>query len=408
MLYGKVWDKTRIVNNGSFIFEFDVLVFFKKFYNISIKILTEFSCFNKHIYMFYVKNIISYAVLMLSMSFCSFGYAFDRIKNEKDVVSKKAGVIYLIGEKHDDKDDIKQKSLLKEAAEKDKILLALEGEVEDFGGTLFGLDELNMLSIGNSLNSLIDLYRHMLYKKIVDTVGVAMIDEDLISKEGYSEMFSNPRYTLSCYLKLISSYLKTAVHEKHDPKEIKFFQSQIQSNKLFGVFLKYKLGKDPAIMDFIGENSIDDNFYDNMSDGCQNWYVLLRRIATYWQRELGASSSIMSEALLATLEDIIVTLDKLYSDIDDFHTEFELGIIMDKLGDINTEIVERISLGLRNDIFLFRICSAYEKTKNSNKPFFVVIGNRHVPFLKEELLKKSYPVEINDSGLHACLNKNEL
>lgn len=336
-------------------------------------------------------------VLFLSSLFGSSIYAFKGIKTAQDALNKEAGIIYLVGENHNNKADIKQKELLRKLATQGEIVLALEGLDSNLNETLFGLEETNTNHISASLTSLMDLFRHILYKKMVDTSGSVIIDGELISKGEYSEMFNTPKYQLNGHLKIISSYLKTAILEKRNSDEIVFFQSQAKTNKLVGILLKFQLGLDPSIMNHIGKNSFDDNFYDNMSNDNEDWYFLLRRIASYWQQE-SIASSIISDQMQVKLVDAIANIDSLYAAIKTSDSLFELKEIMNRLSDISDGVLNDFRMDLRNEIFLNKICAAYESTKDSDKGFYIVVGARHTSFLKEELLKKGYRVEVNDEA----------
>lgn len=350
-----------------------------------------------------IVNFIS-LVILLNTVFGCVGYGFNRIKNEKDVIGKELGCIHLIGELHNDENDINQKKLLIELSKSNELILALEGEDKDLNETIFGLEELRINSIGSALMLYVDLFRHMLYKKMISVSG----DINRVSslKSGYSKKFRNPEYIFNDNLTIISSYLRIAVFEKRDSKEYAFFESQVKINKLLEVMINYRFGQDASIMNFIGKNTVDDNFYDNISNGPQDFYVLLRRIVAYWKKEL-TISSIMPNALLLRLKHMLIDFDKLYADIENSKSQHELNEIMVKLTDIQKGIVNQITLDLRNEIFLDKICSAYEKTQNVGKPFFVVVGIDHIPFLEEKLSQKGYRVQVNNRA-RKYLNRSEL
>lgn len=333
------------------------------------------------------------SAIFLIINFSSLGYAFYRIESKNDAINKEAGIIYLVGELHNDKDDVNQNSLLIQLANAGQILLATEGQVDDSSETLFGLEELNTRCIAGSLTSLSAFFTHILYKKIVNTFGPVVLDGESFNTKRYHEMNGDPEYNLRCHLWLIYTYLETAVIEQTDPEEVAFFES-LQSNKLVATLGKFQLGLDPSIMNYTGKNSFKDNFYDNMSSEYKDWYVLLKRITNYWKAKL-TTSSMMSDAISLNLEHIIMEIDDLYVDIENLKNQSELKVTMEKFFRFK-RLTDQITLDLRNEVFLIKICSIYEKIQHSYKPFFVLVGVYHVPFLREGLLKKGYRVAVND------------
>lgn len=345
-------------------------------------------------------------VILLSIVFGSLSHAFSRIKNEENAVSKEVGPIYLVGEVHYGEADVYQKNLLTRLAKEGKIILAIEGESVELSETLIGIEELYMNRIASSLVLLRDLFKYILFKKTIDISGSTIINGKMFSKEEYSEVFEDPRYIIPMYLELIFIYMKIALLEKADVEEREFFQSHLESGKLWNIIMKF--GKDPSqsIIDYLGENTFDDNFYENMSSGPRDWYNWLSRITLYLNRKL-MPSSIISTSVSAKIESAISEWDRLFITIESAKDSFKLIRAGLKLNEINEEVVDYVSLSLRNEIFLTKICAVYEKTQNLGKPFFVVIGAKHVLALEEELLKKGYRVQINDRTAEILL-KSEL
>ena len=70
-------------------------------------------------------------------------FAFAPITSREDVLSKKSGIIYLIGERHNQPKDIEQKEFLGALAREGLIWLGLEGiEAKEEDALVFGLEEL--------------------------------------------------------------------------------------------------------------------------------------------------------------------------------------------------------------------------------------------------------------------------
>lgn len=357
--------------------------------------------------MFYVCYLLRLIIplIVLSVNFCYYGYAYHRIESENDAINKKSGCIYLVGEDHTAEDDIIQKHLLKKLALNGRIILALEGELVDFNETLFALEEVKISNINSSLISLKNLFMHMLYKKFVERFGNSLNGKTMMNKEKYSSMFDSPGYMLDSSLKLISSYLHIAILKKHDSQEIAFLKSQSKV-KLIDILKKSHFGQDASIMSYIGKNSFYDNFYDNMSDDYKEWYVMFKRIAMYWYNEL-LVSSIVTKELLIGIKNIIIEFDNLYLAIEKANSEPQLETILIKLNRIDEWVIEQIAMYLRNQIFLKKICTIYESTQDLDKPFFVIVGANHIPFLQEKLSEKGYCVEVNNRT-RELLYKNEL
>lgn len=63
--------------------------------------------------------------------------------------------------------------------------------------------------------------------------------------------------------------------------------------------------------------------------------------------------------------------------------------------DINDNI-NHVMLDIRNQIFLKNIIDIFENNKSQNKPFYVIVGSAHTPFLYEELIEKGYQVKLKN------------
>lgn len=60
------------------------------------------------------------------------------------------------------------------------------------------------------------------------------------------------------------------------------------------------------------------------------------------------------------------------------------------------KFIDNIKFNDRNHVFLRNIIQIFEDNKFQEKPFYVVVGAGHAPFLYEKLVKKGYEVRMNN------------
>lgn len=348
--------------------------------------------------------------LLLGLTVNSSIHAFPRIENAEDAINKAPGCINLIGEIHHNEDDIKQKNLLKQLAETGQIILALEGSIEDHNNTFFGLEEQNTCYLAGLLEAFMKLFTHMSYKKSLDILNsskmksVEINDAIFELKKSYVPPVSVSKYRLDMFFSLIWDYIETVFVTKVDNEEISLCIQLFKNNKLFKIILE--VDERSSIYKYLGKNSFDDNFFDNMSDKYNDWYIVISRIASYWLSQ-STDSSIISSTLLREIKDAVTKCENLYTAIEDAVSFSELAAIREELDKIEDGLLEKLRVDLRNEIFLSKICSAYEKTQDLQKPFFAIVGASHIPFLKEQLAQKGYQVEVNNRSTE-LLEKTDL
>lgn len=328
-----------------------------------------------------------YLTIFSFLTFSNSIYAFSHINNESEALSKQHDCIYLIGEKHDELLDIDQKDLLLHLANEEKIILAIEGLSQDENENnnhLFGLEETYMKQIINGLKYWGFFLFRFQQKKIFE-IGIE------------SPFLGADEYDLNFIISIIENYFNDVLLRTKYPKEIQLLIPQLTKNKVLKNIRESKFDRDLIISNFFGKNSIDDNFYNNLTDNYLDWHELFKRIVAYWQNECVTSSCLTSE-LLFNISNVIIDYENIYTAINHSkdNPSFLVEILLNLLK-IHKKL-DKFALELRNEIFLPNICDAFNKTQSSKKPFFVLVGLEHVPYLEKELSKKGYNVKINDKA----------
>lgn len=316
---------------------------------------------------------------------------FEKITNPEDALSKKLGVIHLIGEKHCLTQDIDQRELLKKLANEGKVILGLEGLSEEKGrefcSTVFGIEERFLTGTAVTFMNLVIVLRHVGIKKLAGIRGTSSDGNE------YRDIFDSPGYYLELMLKSIGYYRKMAVLTNKDPKEILFFETQLRENQVLKNLVQ-SINEDwdatwdgsGRIYRHVGANSTNVNFLDNLSSNNREWFVLLRQAALY----LIAQSALDKESLNALLSE----LNSLYEKIEICADPCRIEEILDRLATIKANEIDHLVMTLRDEAFLRYICRAYNEKRHLAKPFFVIVGAKHIAFLKSKLIAQGFTVAV--------------
>lgn len=314
-------------------------------------------------------------------------YGFGRIRNAGDALSKELNVIHLIGEYHDLKQDINQKNLLKKIANNGKIILGLEGLLEEegreFHATIFGIEESSSNDLSFSFLNLVSLCIHAWYKSSAN--------------HGYAHQYKFSTPDLQTILNKIGNYL-ILIFQNQDPDEILFFQTQISQNRVL-INLWQAIQEDlegtfnghGSIYRHIGKNSINDNFFDNLSNNNHEWLILLKQVVQYFI----TLNSLEEET--KNLHEVLSELNNLYEETEVCSDHLKLKQIIDRLLTIRNVEGTRLLVFLRNKVFLNNIRRAFNEKKHLDKPFFVIVGAEHVAFLKRNLINQGFVVAVNEN-----------
>lgn len=316
---------------------------------------------------------------------------FERITNPEDACSKELGVIHLIGECHYLTQDINQRELLKKLAKEGKIILGLEGLSEKEGrevcSTVFGIEEQFLTGTAATFMNLVILLRHIAFKKLAGIKGTSNDGNE------YRDIFDSSSYCLQLMLKSIGYYRQMAILTNKDPKEILFFEAQLKENQVLKNLVQ-SINEDwdatwdgsGKIYRHVGTNSINDNFLDNLSSNNGEWFFLLRQAAQY----LIAQSTLDKESLHALLSE----LNSLYEKIEICADPCKIEEILDRLATIKINQIDHLLITLRDEAFLRYICRAYNEKRHLAKAFFVIVGAKHIAFLKSKLIAQGFTVAV--------------
>ncbi len=328
-------------------------------------------------------------IAVLSASICilfSDNPEFD-VNNDSDIIR-------LIGEDHNDPECIKLKKQLSQDAMNGEIIMAIEGEW--FGKiktNLFGIEDGNT----HMLSTAFGFYNQFVFYKIIKAIS-SLNNEELApimdASVGLFDQFfmhTAERIQAICVILDRLGNDLDIIYEKY-PRIVKKF------HKLYQLRLTPK-DYDKEITKLIKNHCFEKPFFLNIDTKIDHWINLFNDIIIFYSELAIYNNEKISQDVINEIN-IRVGRFKEYANM---NTE----ALMDKIFLIITELVEstnfqvNIELHHRNKIFLKHIISIFEDNKAQKKPFYVLVGLAHTPFLFEELKAKGYEVELNDMAQEA-------
>ncbi|PWU06942.1 MAG: hypothetical protein C5B43_01055 [Verrucomicrobia bacterium] len=317
---------------------------------------------------------------------------FNLFAVESDI-NKEPNTIHLIGEIHDDKECIKFKDALKKDANDEKIILALEGWGfrEDNKNheccNVFGIEDLQIVCMNEAFDGYIAFN---FYKSMQDLINEEDILGDILEDfltitQKRLDRFSDPESALMSYITgdhPHSDLLKNFCDANNSLMDWIACKKANQLNKK-------QLFRTPDFLKVCEDISLWIDLFKDITHSFLHTIVQKKTISQLMQNEIISYMTKFEEYAIMDLEkrrNLLLTL------INDHDKAFNF-------------MVDSLCFGLRNPIFLKNIISIFENNKSQEKPFYVIIGAGHAPFLYKELKQQGYNIEFNNLAAEEILRE---
>lgn len=297
---------------------------------------------------------------------------------------KETDVINLIGEAHYNEECQKFKNFLKKEARNENLILILEGnEFVESENLIFGLEEYVITNLTEAWL----FYQHFaLYKILQDIV--------CCGKEQFTPQ-----------IKDIIHDFELDINGKifYDNESVWMLMLRILSYpKLFDIIssnnheiikvLKNKI-LDASDRELLKETANKKHIFLHLHDDVSKWITLWKDIFEFYLQENFEKEQISLDLQKQGLQCMAQFQKYIEMEPDALRNEV-LNIRKDYSKCIN-EFAFNLILNLRNRIFFKNIVSIFENNKWRKKPFYVIVGSAHTPFLYEELRQQGYNIKLN-------------
>lgn len=292
--------------------------------------------------------------------------------------SNSHNIIYLIGEIHNDPKCIKFKEQLKQEAISTNIILALEGiwlgqeymyfEESINNSNIFGIEEKNAYKLTETFY----LYPYILLQSLIEKY------------DSYKSQAKKAKNELSSSERILEMISFLVCHDYGFDSLNKGNEEVLSS--LWEFIYKYDLytgNRREKIAKIVNAYSSERPFLLSIYPHIDAWINLYKdTIDLYYDYITKENQQIIASELRYPL------------------FKASKDMILNPFGKAS-DIFYNDMVNIRNHIFLKNIISIFENNKAQNKPFYVVVGVAHTPFLYKELKEKGYEVKLNDHAQEA-------
>lgn len=305
-----------------------------------------------------------------------------------DDPSTKPNTIILIGEDHYDPEHIKVKEDFFGLARANEIILVLEnrgfGEIEP---NVFGIEDISVHSFTIALED----YSNLMMYKIMTTcpISISTIEAIKVYKQKkFVEDFSPPEMIFKVMISIIGT-VALDLFKKHPDILQKFYVLNKLQNT---VPEKYK----SKLLELVQGHSYEKPFFLKVHNNIIHWLALYKEMAGHFLRQVEEDRRISFEKI-SEWRGYIEGIEK-YEKM----SAEELSRVMKGAEDTTEFPFENytyeISVDIRNQIFIDNIASLFEQYNLKEKPFYVIVGLSHIPFLYTKLEEKGYTVMMNEAA----------
>lgn len=345
--------------------------------------------------------------------------------------NKDENVIHLIGEDHIDQECIKLRNFLKNESNSENIILALESIFSNQKeGRIHGIEEGNLYILSNawSIYKYLVLYKIThnfmnldkepsgwtwlhdmyltLYKSMQEAIGQSKEKIDFLElcpsyhfdiDNEFDHLFSIVNYAKNFQELHLNNKEILDVFESFNIfqiidfiKNLKQNGQQVSNNEEENIVFLIKAKK---FNEFMKIESKEPRFL-RLHDNIFQWINLFKDIVVIYLQENYQKGIIT----LDLMNQGIACVDQLQK-----YVEIDLEKNPDAISSIKEEyklkfnvLWKELTMVLRDQAFLKNIINIFENNKYHKKPFYVIVGALHIPFLYEELMSHGYTVELND------------
>lgn len=310
---------------------------------------------------------------------------------------KNDNVIYLIGEDHDNPECLQIKDQLLKDTQNGKIILALEGRefVQKNNNNIFGIENLYSKLLVDSWG----FHQQFVMYKISQDLGPEILALMPSIKKAFNIFFSFPSEKLNM--------LYAPLHHIDELQNI-----YNKNPEIIGEFVKlYKLNDSSpssykkTISKYLKNHSFETPFFLNIYPDISLWINLFTDYMIFFVEKI----NLLNEGIDPhTLNTVIDYIEKIKNGLKSKNYSY-----FNEIPNFEKFFVENITMNHRNQVFLKNIVSIFEENKLQEKPLYVIVGYKHIPFLNEALKQKGFQVKLNDwekyrVDLTILLQKSEL
>lgn len=297
--------------------------------------------------------------------------------------------IHLIGEQHQNKRCIETKNNLKKLAANNSIILALEGlsyQSPEKSPNIYGLeDPLIQKLITNS-----QLLTIFLMHAVIQDLSQYPLNEKLIHQQ--KEIIYN-------FFIHIETRLDDLIYAITDTISVET-TSIYQNNQELLTDIKNKiltpLSQNTNIIPTLLENhSLDNPFFLNINDNIFLWITLFIDTTNYY---LNITQDQVPQEFINYFKNFNNEANNYFKQTNQPKKLTHIYVFIHQLYNLFNLIDNELIYNLRNTIFLKNTLTLLQSLNLSEKPFYLIVGTNHIPFLYKSFIDLSYNTEINDYG----------
>lgn len=307
--------------------------------------------------------------------------------NDQETINHDANVIHLIGELHDDAKCIKLKNRLLTKAKNGQVSVALEGM--SFGASnekaipnVFGIEDMYTKNLQRASRFHMDLVLYKISKDAISLNDKQCSRLIKYAKESFYIIFPSSSGNLWDIFILIDDAFKAD-------------KSIASRNSV--IFERIRLISSPVDLAKITENhSFENPFFLNIDEDISRWVNLYKDITDVCLAEvIKENEAFFSQTKIDEIKAYVANFQN-YANID--AKQLTCGLLSNFHFDVIkfVPISKELRSNPRNEAFLKNIINIFQNKAISGKPFYVIVGSAHAPFLYEKLMEEGYKVTMND------------
>lgn len=306
------------------------------------------------------------------------------LANSQSYDDKDPQIIHLIAENHLDPQSIKYKKHLEAKALNKEIILAEEGGFFNTENEyIFGIEDKNTYILTFAW----DLYHGFALYKIAERIENEVLADG--TKRGAVIQLSPSRALRNMLMCLNLNTIYDKIYQ--DNKQI-----MVKIGKLYLLRKNQPLDYQNTIDLLANNHSANTPFFLTIDDNLSAWFNLFKDIVNTCYND-AANENQISPHVTNQITSLMTNVEHCLKLNPTTQRNKILTASMDIMTQFN-DLDQEITLNQRNHIFLRNIISIFENNQSQEKPFYVIIGLDHSPFLYEQLKQKGYQVELNEIG----------
>lgn len=301
--------------------------------------------------------------------------------------------IHLIGESHSNQKCIEYRDQLINEAQNQEIILALEGEFNKeenvFGGNTFGIEEIYAYNLSFALILHLQVILHKIWSK---TITLEVVDKHYhtnILKLTYNGLVNDPQADLSNIFILINRLGNLDNIKRMMTRNPEIMNWFISFYKLYHNQEEVNI----AIKELTKNHSPEHPYFLNINSNISAWNRFAKDLLVFYCKRAIQEN----EDIAPTINQINTLLENVeeYANLE-AQELIKTYIFTGSPYAHYQDVIDLLTIDERNKIFLKNTISIFENNKSQEKPFYIIVGREHIPFLYKQLKHNGYHVELND------------